>query len=69
MKQFSGEYGCVTCNDKGVNTRGATSMHRLWPYTPQNTIRKREDVICAFKKAVESGKPVSKICVCSNIYQ
>ena len=58
MKGFNGEYSCFTCNDKGDNTRGATSMNRYWPYNPLCTVRSMADVISAFTEAVNDGTAV-----------
>ena len=59
MKQFSGEYGCCTCLDKGDNTTTGSPPHRIWPYSSAN-IRSKDDVKRAFKVATETTIAVSQ---------
>ena len=46
------------CNDKGDNTRGASSMNRYWPYNSLCTVHSMADVISAFTKAVNDRTAV-----------
>ena len=61
MKQFSGGHACCTCLDEGDNTLGSSPMHRVWPYTHNNSIRLEEDVRTAYRTATVNGCPVSGI--------
>ena len=59
MKNFSGEYGCSTCTDKGDNTLGSTPLHRVWPVVGACSIRSERAVKKSYVKAARSGTAVS----------
>ena len=60
MKAFNGAYACSTCEDKG-STMPRKKLHRIWPFTPTNTIRTKDSTYLAFSSAIQQGNAVRLI--------